>query len=304
MPAMMAVGVARPSEHGQAVHCLLNRRLGPLGVPHHPDDAGKKGVLPHFLHLHGQGAVLVDGTGIDMGTGLLEGRNRFAGQRAFIHIGGAVRDQAVHGETLARFHQDRFPGTGRGALLLQADQFADGGGGAVLRPLLQQPSDQDEGDDHRRRFEIQMGLQPLRGPHLREQEIEDAEQIGNGHRQGHERVHIGAAVAQGAESGLEEPASAPENDRGSKGPQDESFPGEILETHAEQHHESGHDTGEERIFLQGAEGVLAGYLGFRVGFVVGTVHQQVVTGILDGLLQLTRRHHRRVIIDLGGIGGQ
>ena len=149
-----------------------------------------------------------------------------------------------------------------------------------------------------------MGLQPLRGPHLREQEVEDAEKIGNGHRKGHERVHVGTAMAKGAESGLEEPASAPEHDRGREGPQDESFSGEFLEAHAEQHHEGSQHAGEERIFSQGAEGVLAGYLGFRVGFVVGTVHQHVVTGILDGLLQLTGRHHRRVVIDLGGIGGQ
>ena len=287
-----------------AVHRLLDRGLGALRVPYHPDDAGKEGVLPHFLHLHGQGAVLVDGAGIDMGTSLLEGRDRFAGQRALIHVGGAVRDQAVHRKAFARLHQDRLSRAGRRALLLQADQFADGSGGAVFRPLLQQPADEDEGDDHRRRFEVQMGLQPLRGPHLREQEVEYAEQIGNGHRQGHERVHVGTAMAQGAESGLEEPASAPEDDRGREGPQDESFSGEILKPHAEQHYEGGQHAGEERIFLQGAEGVLAGYLGFRVGFVVGTVHQHVVTGILDGFLQFTGRHHRRVIIDLGGIGGQ
>ncbi len=197
-----------------------------------------------------------------MGAGLLERRDRFAGKRTFIHIGRAVRHQAVHREAFARFYQDRFPGTGRRAFFLQAHELTDGRRRTVLRPFLQQTPDEDEGDDHRRGFEIQMGLQSLRGPYLREKEVENAEKIGDGHGKGHKRVHVGASVTQGAETGLEKSAAAPENDRRRQGPQDESLPREILEPHAEQHHESSQHTGENGVFPQGAEGVLPGYLGF------------------------------------------
>ena len=111
-------------------------------------------------------------------------------------------------------------------------------------------------------------------------------------------------MADGAETGLEETAAAPEDDRRRQGPQDESLAREALETHAEQHHERRQHTGEYRIFLKGFVGVLPGYLGFRVRLVVGAVHKQFVAGIPDRLLQGGGGRLARVIIDLRGIRGQ
>ena len=125
-----------------------------------------------------------------------------------------------------------------------------------------QPAAAPGRDNHRRGLEIQMRIQPLRSPHVREQEVEYAEKIGNGYRQRDERVHVRGSVAQGAETGLEETAAAPEDDRRRQGPENEPLAGEIVEAHADEHDERRQHAGDDGVFLQGFVGVLPGYFGF------------------------------------------
>jgi hypothetical protein len=68
-------------------------------------------------------------------------------------------------------------------------------------------------------------------------------------------------VAKGAETGLEEPAPAPEDDRRRQAPEDEPLAGEIVEAHADQHDERRQHTGDDGVFLQGFVGVLPGCFG-------------------------------------------
>ena len=251
----------RDEHGGNPVHQLLDGRLGSLGIPYHPDNGRQDGVFSRFLGLYIQDAAFVQGSGINAVAFLLQHGSGLAGQHAFVHDGAAVQDDAVGRNPFSGAYGKHFAGTDCPDRL-QVHEAADGGGGAMLRPLFQQPSHQDKSHNHGGRFEIQMRLQPTAGPHLREQQIEYAEKVGNAHRKGYQRIHIGTAVPQGAEPRFEKTPAAPHHNRRSEGPEDISFEREVLESHADNHHQSSQCDGDNGIGPEFLEGCRAGSLGF------------------------------------------
>jgi hypothetical protein len=78
---------------------------------------------------------------------------------------------------------------------LQAHQGADGLAGAGLRPGLQQPSEQDQGQDDADGLEVDLSHVP--GQQARGEGDQQAVAVGRTRTEGDQGVHIGGAVAQG-----------------------------------------------------------------------------------------------------------
>ena len=169
----------RNENSGHLVHGLLDPRLAALRIPDHPDNSGQHRILPDFFGPDGQRALLVNGTGIHLGTGLLAVRQRLAGQHALIDKGAALRHDAVNGDPIPGTDLDQLTDPDADLLGLQADQLADGCGRSPLGPLFKNPAQQDEGNDHRGRLKIQPRLQAPGGPDLGEDQVEQTEEEGN-----------------------------------------------------------------------------------------------------------------------------
>ena len=202
---------------------MLHRCLGALGIAHHPDNTGKKGVGAHFIGLDVEVTALVQGTGKHLVPLFLDHRHRFAGEHALIHVGAAVYDHAIHRNAAAGFDGHHIAGTHILRFRLQADERTDSRRSAVLGPFFQKTPKQDERHDHGGRFKIEVRLEPPRSPDLREQQVKDREKIGDAHGKGHQRIHVGASMAHSAESGLVKTPAAPEDHRCSQSPKEISL---------------------------------------------------------------------------------
>ena len=193
-------------EHpADAIHQLLDGRLGGLGVFHQADDAGQHRLATQGGDLDLQIALAVDGAPHHLVTGALGDRAAFAGEQGFVHLAFALQDAAVGGDALARaqlqavaqaqaIQGDLFFLAGRiqapGAFRAQGFQGAQGRAGAALGAGLQVFAQAHQGDDHGRRLEIEMGAV------LDQPEIE-AQAIGGAGAQGDQHIHVAAAGAQG-----------------------------------------------------------------------------------------------------------
>jgi hypothetical protein len=144
MPTMIAVGVAKPSEHGQAmsstagwhealvdISCeeiptdcrcecdaehdrheysgypvgkLLNGGLVSLSLGDHPDDLRQNRILPDLSRRHLERATDVDGRAEDFVALHLGNRHAFARQQRLVHAGGPVRNRAIDRHFFARPH--------------------------------------------------------------------------------------------------------------------------------------------------------------------------------------------------------
>ena len=213
-----------------------------------------------------QGAALVDGAGEDVRPFPFGHGDGFAAQHAFVYIGAAEDDRAVHGDALAGLghHGLAFPnvfygdfsgpavfsGDDGGRPWLQAHELADGGRGVALGPLFQQPSQQDEGDDDAGRFEIDMGFHAAPRPEFREKEVEDAEQVGHERAVGHQCVHVGRPVAQLPPGVGVEISAEPEHHRRGQQPGHPSRVGPVHEAHPDDGHGQGQCDGPDAVTLQ------------------------------------------------------
>ncbi len=180
-----------------------------MGGLDHLDDLGQHGLSADLPRLEAEGARGVQRAARDLDASGLLDRDRLARQHGFIDEGGAVRDHAVDRHPLAGAHHDHVADLDRidghvlldavahhaGGLGLQRHQTTDRLTRAPLGPRLDPAPDQDQGDDHRRRLEIDVGRafrQPLRrkGRHRRE---------GPGRRraQHDEGVHVRRPAQQG-----------------------------------------------------------------------------------------------------------
>lgn len=153
----------------------------------------QQGFRPDPFRPEQERPLLVDRPCVYIRPGSLAYGCGFAAQHTFVHVGTAFGDRAVHGDPLPRLHDDRIPGLhlrkGYGSLPslrvgegygfgLQSHQFSDCRSRVALRPLFEQPTQQDEGDDHARGLEIHVWLDAAGEPESREQHVEDAEQVG------------------------------------------------------------------------------------------------------------------------------
>jgi hypothetical protein len=117
----------------------------------------------------------------------------------------------------------------------QAHQLLDGAAGAGLGAFLQELAQQDEGDDHRGGLEVHVGIQPAAGPERGIGGVEHAEDVGHAGAEGHQRVHVGAAVL-GLLPGVDEEGRPKNSTTGVlSSPHHEVGPGLVHHEHADDH---------------------------------------------------------------------
>ncbi len=172
----------RHEHRADAVDDALDRRLLRLRVLDQADDARQR----RFGADRG-GAQDQTAFGIDRAAGhaiadLFGHRQRFAADQRFVGMAAALEHVAVHGKTFAGQHDhaiadpdlfDRKFDLAVAALYArrgrtQRLESADGFGGLVAGAGFEPFSHQDQGDDHRRRFEIEHRLAMVRP---REQQV-------------------------------------------------------------------------------------------------------------------------------------
>ncbi len=168
----------RDEDPGDAVGEVLDGGLGGLGLLHQAHDLGQGGLGPHSGGLHHQVAVLVDRGPEHRVPGAPLHRHRLPGEHALVHRRGSLHHPAVGGDALPGSDHHQVAGAHRGdgdahldpvatqAGLLGAE-FQQAGhrpGGPALGPGLEEAAQQDEGDDDRRRLEVEV-LVGEEGPH-------------------------------------------------------------------------------------------------------------------------------------------
>ncbi len=170
--------------------------------------------------------MLIQGAAHDPVARALGDRDGLPGQHGLVHVALAVAHLAVDGDALARAHQQQVArcnlrsGDGllaplsqyAGGFRLEADELLDGGRGATLGHRLQILAQQDDGDDHRGRVEIEVTclLRKQDRPDQHHHAVEPG-RSGAAHDQS---VHVRREVTQGDPTGAEETTSRPEQQDG------------------------------------------------------------------------------------------
>ena len=207
---------------GDLVHKLLYGRLAPLGIIDHPDDLRQDSILPGLLRYEYKRPFLVYGAGIYLVSCGFECRHRLPGEHTFIYVGFSFADRSIQCHPFSGLDDDvvswhglfdrdrhlrefilcrcscatcisRLPEYGhRGRL--QSGEFPDRSGSLSLRPFFKQPSDEDECNDYACSLEIQVRLDASGKPEPGEEQVEQAEQIGDAGTDSHQCVHIRGPV--------------------------------------------------------------------------------------------------------------
>ena len=121
-------------------------------------------------------------------------------------------------------------------------------------------------------------------PKLREQHVEQAEQVGDSGAVGYQRIHIGGAVFQLFPCAGKETSSQPEYDGSREQPHNKIGVRHIHKEHADNHNGHGQDDGPCGAEFQRAIFFVVRLLHF-IRCILILFNQQVVSGILHGLLQ-------------------
>ena len=243
-----------------------------------------------------------------------------ARDHALIDVGGGGThealgryDFAIDGDFLAGAHLQHIADLDRreghflqfavaedaGRLGLHSHELADGRGRAVFGFLFEQPTREDEGDNHHRGVEIGGRIHSAHAPNLfAPKGVEGGEEEGNGGGEGYEGVHVGGLVEQLAPGGDVEAASA--EDEVGQGKQQGGLVGEggAAQTdpaHGDSHREEGEEPGQERAAAESDVGAALDGLHAAVGF-----DDKVETNAVDGCLHLFERDGRRVVVDESG----
>src|SRR6267143_833351 len=196
VPTRMAVGVARPSAQGHAMMSTVtsatvaNTRAG---ADRHTARRIQRGA-DHLV-----ADLLGDGHGLPS-------------QHRFIHRRGAIGDDAVHGDLFAGLHDHEIARDHRldrdvGLLALahhvrragaEPGKAPDRFRGTALGAGLEQPPEQDQRDDGRHRFVVDVRRVSGAGEHAGGERGDERIQVGRARAYGDECVHIGGAVLQAA----------------------------------------------------------------------------------------------------------
>ena len=201
-------GDADDRRHEDGAHAVdqpLHGWLADLRVLHQMDHLGERGVLADRSGLDVDEAVDVDGASRDRIAWAFGDGIALAGDEGFVHVGLAAHDLAVGGDAVAWAAGDHIADHEFAArafldaavrqahqrgVRLQIQQFLNGRRGAALGSRFEVLAEHHQGDDDRRRLEIEMRLVAER-----QQLVEAVEERGAG-AQGHQHVHVGAASAQ------------------------------------------------------------------------------------------------------------
>ena len=135
-----------------------------------------------------------------------------------------------------------------GGRRLQFDELADRFAGLALGTLFQIAAEQHEGDDARRRLEIEEVRAPVR------QQAGQAVEVGGAGAERDQGVHVGAAVARQLDGLLEERQAGAEDDRGGQHELQQAQAVVVRHGHAQDHQRRGQRGGGEealaRLFAQ------------------------------------------------------
>ena len=146
----------------------LDRCLRSLRLLDEADDLGEHGVGPDLGGLEPERSGLVDRGADDGVAGVLGDRDRLAGHHRLVQSGASVDDDTVDGHLLTRADQDHVAGddlvdgyldldagaNDGGGACLQADELADRLSGSRLGTNFEQPTEEDQRDDHADRLEV------------------------------------------------------------------------------------------------------------------------------------------------------
>ena len=240
----------RHENSGNFVHQFLHRRFASLRVLHHVDDVRQHRFLAHFIGAKPKTSLLVDGSGKHLFAFRFSHGHRFAAEHALVHKRIARNHRAVHGNFLARFYQhdiaDRnvFDGhfylivaiNNRNRFRLQAHQLFQRRRSAAFGALFQQPPQQNKRDNYRRRFKINVRVQPFAVPKLGEKHVENAKNIRRSGTQRHQRIHIGGSMTRLFPRGNEKIPAQPKHHRSGKRPHNKIAVRHIHEKHTDNHH--------------------------------------------------------------------
>ena len=299
---------------GDFVRQLLHGSLAALRLLDHADNLSQHRRGSDLLRPKVEAALLVDRSGENFRSGLLMHGKRFAAQHAFIDIGVAFANRTVHGDLLpgsngqeiadpdaadrnlrlrtVRSDDDRI-------FWLQTDQLFQRSGGIAFSLLFERAPQQDEGDDHRRSFEIDVRFHSPREPELRKNEVEQTEQVGDARTQCDQRIHRGRTVAQLLPGIHEKSASQPEDDRSGQQRHNRTAVGHIHKEHTDHDHRNRqHDSPESPPFQVPVP--LPVHPLQLVGRVIIRIGEHVVTALLHGLPESFRRGLHRVVFDRCG----
>ncbi len=252
-------------------------------------------------------------------AGLLDHRQRFAGQHRFVHRRTAVADFAVHRDFFARSHPDQvadpqgFDGDipllialdPPGGFRPQAEQALDGGRGFAARPAFQRGAEIDQGDDGDRRLEV--GVLGQAGHAGGKQGHQHRIRPGGAGAQGDQGIHVGVVMAKLTPSAAEEMAAAVDHrHQGQQAGRDPepaaAGTGQRRQPAGQSRHQQGcgQDTGNDSVANQTT--VMSLFGGVALGLVGGVAQ---FGGVVASLLNRPNQYGQGCIAaDLGGALGE
>ena len=229
-------------EHaGDAIRQSLDRRFAGLGVLHHADDLAKRRVLADARGAERDAAGGVDGAADDFVAGFLGDRHRLPGEHRLVQGRRPFGHDAVHGNALARLddhrvaHLHRLDGdVGLFAVAAHVGQLgpepgepANRFGGTALGAGLQQTAEEDQGDDRRDGFVIDVRGEPGPREQPGDERGDEGVQVRRAGADADEGVHVGGAVPEAAPSPPVELPARPGDDGERQDREADLHPGEV-----------------------------------------------------------------------------
>ena len=214
------------------VHELLDRGARALCFRDHGDDLRQQGIAADAFGAHHEAARGVDRGPGHLVSGDLLRRQRLAGDHRFIDRAVALEHHAVDRDFLAGPYAQAIAGNNvferdvlvaavvaqpARALGRQIEQRADGAAGLGAGAQLEDLAEEDEGDDDRRRLEIErhlpVGIAERGGKDPRRQRGHQAVDIGDAGAERDQREHVEPAADDRSPAALKERPAAPQHRR-------------------------------------------------------------------------------------------
>ena len=200
---------------GDEIGQALDGRSGALGLRHQADDPGEHGAGADPGGPKGEGARGVQGAADDQILGVLGDGQALARDHAFVDARRSVSDDAIDRDRLARSNPDDVPDANvrdrqvdfrpvaehAGGSRREIDQAPDGVRGVAACPGLEEPPEQDQGDDRGCGVEVQgkggaVHPEPGRPEERRDDDRRDRVGVGGGSAHRDQGVHVRSPVAQ------------------------------------------------------------------------------------------------------------
>ena len=242
------------SRHEPAGHPIgqpRNGRARALRGRDHRNDPRQHGVASDLLGAHDEAAGRVQRPGDHFRAGVLGNRHGLAGDHRFVDRGASLRHFSVDRDFLAGTHTQAIADRDHierdiflGAICAhpprcsrrQVEQRADGAGGLLPRPQLQDLPEQDEHGDHRCGFEIDrdgaVRSTKCRREELRHRDRDDAVEPRHAGAHRDQREHVEIARDHRLPAAHEEWPATPEHDRSGEKELDPVRPG-LVDQHVE-----------------------------------------------------------------------